>query len=254
MLELGFNVFIVPEGVEPDQVYQAGLAGHDMLEQYAQRLSEAELLTVNHVLPSLSAPLFWPEEKTSIVLTGIRGEIALAGRKRGVPLIQTVEPGQIALGYEVANRVEAEVGDELTLLDQQFEVIRIHNARGNQDDNTAGIHLATAQGLLDKPGRITGLQAINCLAPQCYPDETGIPAVNEEISKILPGTRTLVDMGKARTRIDARKRAAAEAQAALDQEVARRSQIREQIDQFASILVGKASRCSLRRRLGTTQE
>ena len=43
-------------------------------------------------------------------------------------------------------------------------------------------------------------------------------------------------MGKARTRIEARRRAADEAQAAMDQEKRRRAEVRQQFDRFAAVL------------------
>jgi len=229
-LELGFNVFILPKDVPLDQAYLAGLGGNDMPEEYAHRLAQTQdVITINHILPSLSAPVLWAEQGKQIVLTGTRGQLAMAGRGRGVPLVQPVEAGQIVLGCKLAEATGLKVGDTATLLGHDLAVHRIHAARGTQDDITAWIDLPLAQQLLNKPGRITQIHAVNCLAPNCHPDETGIPSVNQEIASVLPDTQVIIDMGKARTRIEARQRAAAEARAALDHETARRDALRAQL-------------------------
>jgi F0F1-type ATP synthase epsilon subunit len=236
VLKLGFNVFILPAAVRADETYQAGLGGHEMPEAYVEKLAEAGIITIDHLLPSLSAPVFWSEQKRQIVLTGVRGEVAIAGKKRKRPLIQPVEPGQIVLGYQVAKQTGLAIDEQVQLLGETFQVSKIHEARGTADDNTVWIDLKKAQQLLNKEDKITAIQAINCLAPNCHPDETGIPSVTDEIAQVLPDTQVLVDMGKARTRIDARQRAADEAKAALRQEEENRRQVRSQIDRFAALL------------------
>jgi ABC-type lipoprotein release transport system permease subunit len=245
VLELGFNVFIVPKraaNADP------GAAPPQMPYDYVQRLANADILTIEHLLPSLSLPVYWQEQKQHITLTGIHGEVAIAGKKRKKPLIQPVEPGQIVLGAALAKDTGLKRGDAVTLLGLPLTVSLVHPVRGTQDDRTAWIDLKQAQQLLNKDGVITGIQAINCLAPNCHPDATGIPSVTAEITNVLPDTQVIIDMAKAKTRIDARQAAAAHAKAALEKEDARaagalalerqrRSEIRGQIEQFAAVLI-----------------
>lgn len=211
VLTLGFNVFIVPKES------QGGRVDADMPQQYVDSLANADIITIDHLLPSLSADLFWQERKTQVTLTGIHGEVAIAGKKRKRPLIQPVEKDQIVLGHKIAEKTKLKKGEKTELLGQTFTVSKVHEFRGTADDYTAWIDLSQAQQLLNKPGRITAIQAINCLAPNCHPDATGIPTVTQEIARVLPATDVIIDMGKARTRIDARTRAATESQAAKAQ-------------------------------------
>ena len=236
VLKLGFNVFILPAAVRADETYQAGVGGHEMPEEYVNKLAGAGIITIDHLLPSLSAPVFWTEQQQQIILTGVRGEVAVAGKKRKRPLIQPVEPGQVVLGYKVAEETGLRVDDHVELLGQSLQVSKIHGARGTADDNTVWIDLQQAQTLLNKENMISAIQAINCLAPNCHPTETGIPSVTDEIARVLPDTQVLVDMGKARTRIDARQRAAEEAKAALQLVEQNRKRVRSQIDRFAAML------------------
>ena len=54
MKGLGFNIFIFPEGQELSEVYAEGFASKTMPESYAGKLAESKIVTVNHLLPSLS--------------------------------------------------------------------------------------------------------------------------------------------------------------------------------------------------------
>ncbi len=239
VLKLGFNVFIVPDDVDPDKLHEAGLGGKEMPQEYVHQLANAGILTIDHLLPSLSASIVWPEQNNAqVILTGIRGEVAVAGKKRKRPLIQPVEPGEIVLGAKVAERLGLKEGDQTKLLGRDVKVAKVEQqVRGTNNDNTVWIDLTAAQELLKKEGKITAIQAINCLAPHCHPDESGIPAIDEEVARVLPDTQVLIDMGKARTRIEARKRAAAEATANLEREKKTRGEIKGQLVRFSSILV-----------------
>jgi len=234
-LELGFNVFILPADSSPSDAVP-----REMPYDHVKKLAGAGIITIEHLLPSLSASVFWQEQKQQVTLTGIHGEVAIEGKAKGKkkqPLIQPVEPGQIVLGFEVAKQTALKPGDKVALLGEAFTVSKAHPARGTNDDHTVWIDLAAAQKLLGKEGRITAIQAINCLAPNCHPDATGIPSVSQEIAKVLPDTKVVIDMAKARARIDNRVRAMEEAKAAMDAEAARRAELRGQMSAFTSILV-----------------
>ncbi len=236
MLAVGFNVMILPEGVDPSEAFVSGLSSKDMPESYADKLAGAKVISINHLLPSLSAPVLWPERKMQVVLTGIRGEVTIEGRRRSAPLIDPVKPGQAALGAALARQAGIKPGDRVTFFGHELEVARVEPVRGTRDDMTFWVDLPLAQQLLDKPGRITALQAINCLAANCYPDATGMPKVGEEIKSVLEDTQVVVDIGAAKARIEARERAAAEAKAALEQAKRQRGEIRERLDALAAVL------------------
>lgn len=236
-LELGFNVFILP--AESAATQSPSNVPAEMDYDHVKKLANANIITIEHLLPSLSVPMFWPEQKLAITLTGIHGEVPIAGKgkKPKEPLIQPVLPGQVVLGFEVAKKTGLKTGEKVTLLGESFTISASHPARGTNDDHTIWIDLATSQRLLNKPGRITAIQAINCLAPNCHPDATGIPSVTAEIAKVLPDVRVVIDMSKARTRIDSRIRAMEEAKAAMAAQADQRAEIRSQIERLASILV-----------------
>ncbi len=236
-LEQGFNVFIIPAGESSPLNATA-----EMPYEHVKKLAGAGIITIEHLLPSLSQSILWPERRIQITLTGIHGEVAIASaggksRKPKEPLIQPVLPGEIVLGFEVAKKTGLRPGESVALLGEPFKVTKVQGARGTNDDFTVWIDLAAAQRLLSKEGRISAIQAINCLAPDCHPDATGIPSVSAEIAKVLPDTKVVIDMAKAKARIDNRVRAMREAKAAMDAEAANRAAVRGQMESFASILI-----------------
>jgi putative ABC transport system permease protein len=236
LLKQGFNVFILPKGARAVDAYDENFGQAEMPEAYADKLANSGIITINHLLPSLSKRVHWPQQGMKIVLTGIRGEVAAGGRQRNQPLIQQVKPGQAVLGFAAAKQANLNPGDTIDLLGRKLTVAAVHPFRGTSDDITVWIELAEAQRLLEKPGKINAIQAINCLAERCHPDATGIPAVNEEIVRVLPDTQVMIDMSKANLRIDARGRAAEEARQAMADVQQRRGDLRAQIAQVTSLL------------------
>ena len=87
MKGLGFNIFIFPEGQELGEVYTQGFASKTMPESYTAKLAESKIVTVNHLLPSLTRKLKWPEKERTVILIGIRGEVPIAHRDPKKPLI-----------------------------------------------------------------------------------------------------------------------------------------------------------------------
>jgi hypothetical protein len=76
MKGLGFNIFIFPEGQDLSEVYSTGFASKTMPEDYVTKLSESRIMSVNHLLPSLTRRVKWKEQGSrTIVLVGIRGEV-----------------------------------------------------------------------------------------------------------------------------------------------------------------------------------
>jgi hypothetical protein len=54
VLQLGFNVYIVPEGAQVDDWNAADFGAHEMPESHVQTLENAGVITINHLLPTLT--------------------------------------------------------------------------------------------------------------------------------------------------------------------------------------------------------
>jgi putative ABC transport system permease protein len=232
MLKLGFNVVILPKDQNLNDWYAEDYASKYMPEDYADRLANSGVVTVRHLLPSLQQKIDWPERKRKIILVGARGEVPELHKSPVKPLVQPVPQGTISLGYELHRSLGIKVGETVELMGRQFKVHACHKERGNKDDITAWIYLPEAQELLDKPGLINAILALECL---CIGEE-GLPLIRKEIASILLGTQVIERGSEAIARAEARMKVEEQAQASIQQEKDARENLRAVRERLASIL------------------
>ncbi len=203
MKGLGFNVFIFPEGQELGEVYAKGFASKTMPEEYVSRLAESKIVTINHLLPSLTRKLKWPEQERTVILIGIRGEVPLAHRDPKKPLVDRVKKGHLVLGYELHKPLGLTEGNATTFMGREFIVGKCHGERGTKDDITVWMHLSECQELLGEKGRINAIKALEC---NCATLDR-LAEIRREIAGILPGTKVIETESKALARAEARNKA-----------------------------------------------
>ena len=232
MLQLGFNILILPEGQQLDDFWDQGYATRTMPEEYVKKLADSRIMSIQHLLPILEQKVDWPEQNRKIILIGTRGGVPLMHRDPKKPILVAVAPGNIVLGYELWYSLNIEVGDTIRLHGQDFAVSKCHEERGSTDDITAWIDLSQAQELLDKKGRINVIQALKC---HCEGIDLG--SIREDISRILPGTQALELANEATVRARARDRARIQHEQAIAAEKAARLHLRRSREDFAAYLV-----------------
>lgn len=216
MKGLGFNIFIFPAGQDLDEVYAEGYASKTMPEAYVERLAASEVVKINHLLPSLTQKVMWPEQRRTILLIGTRGEVPIGEGPVKKPLIDPVAAGRAVLGYELHHSLGLRPGDAITLMGQAFTIDRTHSQRGSADDITIWLNLAEAQQLLSKPDEINAILALEC---NCASVDR-IAEVRAEIQNILPDTVVIEKESTALARAEARntaKRTAEQARAQMQQ-------------------------------------
>ena len=211
MKGLGFNIFIFPEGQELSEVYAEGFASKTMPESYAGTLAESKIVTVNHLLPSLTRKLKWPERERTVILIGIRGEVPIAHRDPKKPLIDPVQKGRIVLGHELHRSLDLKEGNATVFMGREFIVDKCHPERGTKDDITIWMHLGECQELLEEEGRINAIKALECNCATI--DRLG--EIRREIAGILPGTKVIEIESKALARAEARNNAKKHSQSAI---------------------------------------
>lgn len=232
MLKMGFNVMILPRDQNLSDLYADDYATKYMPEEYATRLAQSRVVTINHLLPSLQQKVKWPEHERTVLLMGVRGEVYVQSQQQK-PLLEMVAPGTMILGHELARSLPLKVGDQTRLMGREFTVAKVNPERGNKDDITAWINLAEAQELLDKRGLINGILALDCTCDTV----DRLSRIRAEIARILPDTQIIEYASQALTRAEARQRASVEAQATLQREKEGRAKLRSEREALASILV-----------------
>jgi predicted lysophospholipase L1 biosynthesis ABC-type transport system permease subunit len=231
MLGLGFNVLILPKDQNLADFYSEDFASKLMPENYAERLVQARVASINHVLPILQQKLKWPERERTIQLVGTQGEIAMMAKGRKTALLAAVLPGHVVVGYELHRSLKLAVGDKIELCKRPLTVSALQPQRGNQDDITLWINLREAQQILGKERRINAIQALECT---CVGDRLG--QIRDDIGRVLPDTQVIEFSGQALARAEARNRAATEARESIEREREGRAAAARQRERLFAVL------------------
>ena len=242
MLGLGFNILILPKEQSRSELLLNGMTA-TMPESYVDKLGQSDIVTVNHLLPSVTRRVLWPEQDREVILIGTRGEVPIQHRELKKPLLAEVAEGRMVVGYEIGKDPGLKVGDTVTFQKQEFTISAIHPERGSTDDVTVWINLRQAQELLGMQNLINAILALEC---DCAGDR--ISAIRAEIEAILPGTQVIEKYSQALARAEARTKAKEVAESALEQEqesgqatILREEQGRRQLEQqhagFAAVMV-----------------
>ncbi len=231
-LKMSFNLVILPKNQNLKDWYTDDFAAQYMPESYVDRLAASNIVTVQHLLPSLQQRIQWPEQKDrTIILVGTRGEVPYLHQRPKVPLVQPVPEGKIVLGHQLQETLSLKEGDMVRLLGREFVVHRCLEQRGTKDDISAWIPLGEAQQLLERKGQINAILALHCM---CAGKD--LSKVRSDIEAVLPDTQ-VVEMGsKFLARYEARARVRQESQAALERQRAHRDLLRTQREGLISVL------------------
>lgn len=229
---LGFNVVILPEDQDLNEMHLEGSLSKSMPEEYVDRLAKSDIVTINHLLPTVMKKLRWPEKDFPVVVYGTRGEVPIQHRDLKKPLLDAVPWGEMIIGFEVGEKLGLSEGDDVVLLGADFSIAKRHSQRGNIDDSTVWINLAQAQALFGMENLVHAIQALEC---HCVGDR--ITEIRKEIAGILPGTQVIERGQPALARAEARATAKESAEESLEQAKGARKALRRQREQFASILV-----------------
>lgn len=233
MLNLGFNIAIIPKGLNLGDFFAEDFASKYMPEESVQKLARSGILTIRHFLPSLQQKITWPEEKRTIILIGTSGEVSVSQKSQEKPLIQPVPARGIVLGYELHHNLKLKTGDKVRFMGKEFTLLKCNAERGDKDDITAWINLREAQELLNKKGLINAIMALECMC--AGPDP--VAGIRAEIGRILPDTQVVEKRSEALVRWEARTRVAKEAEEAIKHEKNNRARLQSQREQSAVILI-----------------
>jgi putative ABC transport system permease protein len=240
MRRLGYNVLILHRDQSFTELRAHGYPTVHFPEEYAERLGRGGIETLNHLLPVLQEKILWPEQNREVLLTGIRGQVPVyhkahfltdEGQYRS-PIMDSVPKGKADVGFDLAQELGLKPGGVFQFQDRSFTVNRVYPRRGSQDDITLWVHLATAQEILDRPGSVNGILALECVC-----DFDALGAIQEEVSRILPDARVLEFGSLVRVRSEARQRAAEAHVQAVEAEKIHRAQMRQERESTAGILI-----------------
>jgi ABC-type lipoprotein release transport system permease subunit len=265
-VRMGFNILILPKDQNLGDFYADDYASRTMPEDYAERLGASGVATINHILPSLQRKLRWQEQERTVLLIGVRGEVPIASNrampasatttspgtglppapvepradpttvkdgKPKKPLLPTIPRGTAMLGHDLHRSLQVKAGDTFRFQGRTFSVSECRPVKGTKDDISLWIDLAEAQELLDLPGRINAILALEC---NCAAEDR-LGEIRAEVARILPDTQVIEYESKALARAEARNRAEAEGVAAIAAERDRRIRLEQEKERLAGAVV-----------------
>lgn len=232
MLEVGFNIMILPQNQDVYEWYSNGYGNTFMPEQYVDKLENSDLEVVRHFLPILQRRLEWEEKDMELLLVGRGGDVPAEVKSSQGPMVDSIVKGTIRLGYQLHTRLDVQEGEKLTLKGTQFIVDDCYDERGNKDDISAWIHLKDAQELTNRQGVINGILAMGSLD---FADED-MEQLRDKISGILPGTQVIDRSNRAKVRTKARRKVKERTEELMQSELEHRKNLRKEKEGIASVL------------------
>lgn len=189
MRDIGFNLRIVPREADMGRYWAQGFSEATMPEDYVNRFASAENISFTHLLATLQRKINWRGRE--VLLTGLASrEVFAPGRdKPAMPSSFQIAPGTLYVGHHVAEALELKKGDTVELLGETMTVAACLAEMGTEDDIRITAGLEDVQRLLDAPGRINEIKALECLCRD--PNVDSLDVLRAEIERILPEAKVI---------------------------------------------------------------
>ena len=190
MLDLEYNVIILPKDVDKIEYLRSGYSQAVMPESYVHKLAHSKTVVVRHLRARLQQTKPWRGK--TILLTGLLPETPLARKKAKPPLGVEVARGEVVLGYQIAGATRLVEGDEITDLapGKTLRVAGVLAERGTVDDARVFGHLRDVQAILGQNEKINEIQALSCVCPGVKPEDM-LEFIRKDIARTLPGAHVV---------------------------------------------------------------
>ena len=181
MLNLGYNLHIIPKDTNMEQFLLTHIPDTTMPEEYLEALANQKKVSYNHLLGNLQAQVSW--KGMQVVVTGLAPEVCPPGRKKP-PMIFQVKPGTVYVGHRIAEQLGLKQGEAIEIAGRELKIVKCLAESGGIDDMRLQCSLQDAQHILGLPGQINEIKAVDCL---CFADTNDMAAIlRSEVASILP--------------------------------------------------------------------
>ncbi|HAA70383.1 MAG TPA: hypothetical protein DCE55_14700 [Planctomycetaceae bacterium] len=181
MRDLGINLRIIHRNTRMDSLY-TNFVAEDFPEDYVNRLATApQIETIVHLVATLQHKITWNQRTT--LLTGIQPVLTSSQKNEEKKhMVNGVKAGSVLVGHELG--IGRKVGETIDIEGHAFTIARIMDPSGGLEDVQLVVDLRDAQKVLDKPGKINQIMALNC---KCKGDRISI--IRKELEGVLPDTK-----------------------------------------------------------------
>jgi len=202
MLSMGYNMQIISKDADPNVFLLTGLADETIPEDYVRILANVEKkdISYNHLLPTLQKQISW--RGLEVILTGVGREVWPAGSRKP-PMSFEIADGDVYVGYRIWSVLGLEQGQEVEIGGKRFTVRRCLAESGGRDDMRIQCSLRDAQAVLNLPGRISEIRAVDCL---CFADTNDVVGyLRKKLAVLLPEAQVFQARAIAEARSNQRK-------------------------------------------------
>jgi len=197
----GANILIVPRTENLSLNYGGLSLGGVSFEM--QEIQEAELQRLSTIKNAKNVAAMGPMmlgvieiRERKVLLAGV--DFEAAGILKPWWRLQGDMPGKkgVVIGPEAARQLGLKISDSLTAKGHELEVSAVLAPTGSQDDQLIFTHLATAQAIFNKPGRVS-MAEVAALCKDCPIEE-----MVAQISEVLPGARVMAIQQVVKSRME----------------------------------------------------
>jgi len=184
--DMGLNLRIIPAETNLDQYWLKGYSDGLIDESLLGPVEEQEV--ANRLVPMLQRTIPWGPSEA--ILTGLGQERFARGESRK-PVFGAFDQAadELTIGALAAERQQLKEGDRVTVLDREFTIARILASNGSVDDLRVYAALKTVQAMLELPGKLNEIRALECRCdPSIADPEQHLRSILEPM---LPGTRVI---------------------------------------------------------------
>jgi putative ABC transport system permease protein len=186
MLSMGYNLHIISKDADAGVFLMTGIPDRTMPQAYLDTLASQKKISYNHLLATLERKMTW--RGIELILTGLAPEVCPPGRKTPAMVVE-IKPGTAYVGHRIAEVLQLRNGDTITLAEKPLMVERCLEESGGVDDLRLQCSLRDAQEILNLPGQISEIQAVDCL---CYlEDGDPVEILRKQIGSFLPETQVV---------------------------------------------------------------
>jgi ABC-type lipoprotein release transport system permease subunit len=192
MRDMGVNLRIVHKDTNMANLYTDFVAV-DFPEDYVHRLAQSkEIEVIVHVVATLQDKIKWNDR--TVLLVGTLPVLTESQKNEEKPhMIKNVAEGTVLVGSEIgANHEE---GDTIEIEGHQLTIAKIMPEYGSLQDVQLVTHLKDAQKILNRPGKINQIMALNC---KCKGNR--ISVIRKELEGVLPDTKVTEHLTQAEAR------------------------------------------------------
>jgi putative ABC transport system permease protein len=194
MLNMGFNLRIIPNQTDMDKFWLTGVSDHTMPDNYIQVLADSKNISYNHITAILHQKVIIRDK--DVILTGLSSEVIRSDKQN--PMAFVINPGSVYVGYEIAKNMDIKKGDAIDIFGKNFRVEKTLAESGSDDDIRIYGNLNEIQDITNMKGKINEIKALECLC--LIGDGDPVTALRAQVEKLIPEAKVILIRSLAETR------------------------------------------------------